>query len=185
MVTKGETTKLAILEAGLAMASRLGLEKVTIGELAKVTGMSKSGLFAHFQSKENLQIAIVDFAARGSLVGEVGGEGKGDGPMAEHKRRGRGWAIASLILGCIGSVVGGLLASSWLRGGPSFDAIGAFFAFVFLVMALLVVTVVGLVLGVVALRRNRTHLVSAALVLNGVGLLGLLLYVAPLFWPWR
>lgn len=44
------------------MASRLGLESVTIGELAKATGMSKSGLFAHFKSKENLQIEILHFA---------------------------------------------------------------------------------------------------------------------------
>jgi AcrR family transcriptional regulator len=64
MVSKGEHTRLAILEAGLAMASQFGLENVTIGELAKVTGTSKSGLFAHFQSKENLQVEIVDFAAR-------------------------------------------------------------------------------------------------------------------------
>ena len=64
MVSKGEHTKRNILEAGLAKASQLGLESVTIGELAKATGMSKSGLFAHFQSKENLQIEIVDFAGR-------------------------------------------------------------------------------------------------------------------------
>ena len=55
-MTKGEDTKLAILEIGLDMASRLGLEAVSIGALAKATDMSKSGLFAHFQSKENLQV---------------------------------------------------------------------------------------------------------------------------------
>ena len=62
-MTKGEDTKLSILETGLDMASRLGLEAVTIGSLAGATGMSKSGLFAHFQSKENLQIEILKFAA--------------------------------------------------------------------------------------------------------------------------
>ena len=46
------------------MASQVGLEAVTIGALAKATKMSKSGLFAHFQSKENLQLAIIDYAAR-------------------------------------------------------------------------------------------------------------------------
>lgn len=61
-MTKGADTKKSILEAGLEMASRLGLESVTIGELAKATGMSKSGLFAHFKSKENLQIEILHFA---------------------------------------------------------------------------------------------------------------------------
>lgn len=53
---------MAILEAGLDVASRLGLEAVTIGTLAKATGMSKSGLFAHFQSKEKLQIELLRHA---------------------------------------------------------------------------------------------------------------------------
>ena len=63
-MTKGEETKLMILEAGLGMATRLGLESVSIGELAKAIGMSKSGLFAHFQSKENLQSDILQHAGR-------------------------------------------------------------------------------------------------------------------------
>jgi AcrR family transcriptional regulator len=45
------------------MASQLGLECVTIGNLSKEMEMSKSGLFAHFQSKENLQIDILNYAA--------------------------------------------------------------------------------------------------------------------------
>ena len=61
-MTKGEDTKTAILDAGLDMASQLGLENVTIGALASVMKMSKSGLFAHFQSKENLQIDILNYA---------------------------------------------------------------------------------------------------------------------------
>jgi AcrR family transcriptional regulator len=61
---KGEETRMAILDAGLDMASRLGLEGVSIGSLAKATSMSKSGLFAHFQSKENLQLEILNHAAR-------------------------------------------------------------------------------------------------------------------------
>ena len=44
------------------MASQLGLECVTIGALAKTTKMSKSGLFAHFASKENLQMEILRYA---------------------------------------------------------------------------------------------------------------------------
>jgi len=62
-MTKGEDTKHIVLEAGLDMASQLGLECVTIGNLAKATNLSKSGLFAHFQSKENLQIEILNHAA--------------------------------------------------------------------------------------------------------------------------
>lgn len=61
---KGEDTKSVILEAGIDMASRLGLECVSIGALSKATHMSKSGLFGHFQSKENLQIEILNQAAQ-------------------------------------------------------------------------------------------------------------------------
>ena len=63
-MTKGDETKNAILDTALAMASELGLEGVTIGILAKATKMSKSGLFAHFQSKENLQVEILKYGAR-------------------------------------------------------------------------------------------------------------------------
>ncbi|NNG46653.1 MAG: TetR/AcrR family transcriptional regulator [Deltaproteobacteria bacterium] len=61
-MTKGDDRKLSILETGLEMASRLGLEAVTIGSLATAVNMSKSGLFAHFQSKENLQIELLKYA---------------------------------------------------------------------------------------------------------------------------
>lgn len=63
-MTKGKDTKNIILDAGLEMASQLGLENVTIGALAKATNMSKSGLFAHFNSKENLQIEILEYAGQ-------------------------------------------------------------------------------------------------------------------------
>lgn len=62
-MTKGTDTRNLILATGLNMATRVGLENTSIGNLAKETGMSKSGLFAHFQSKENLQIMILDHAA--------------------------------------------------------------------------------------------------------------------------
>jgi AcrR family transcriptional regulator len=62
-VEKGRDTKSTIIETGLEMSSQLGLECVTIGNLAKELQMSKSGLFAHFQSKENLQIEILQYAA--------------------------------------------------------------------------------------------------------------------------
>jgi AcrR family transcriptional regulator len=61
---KGNTTKHTIIETGLEVASRFGLECVTIGDLAKKIKMSKSGLFAHFQSKENLQIEILEYASK-------------------------------------------------------------------------------------------------------------------------
>jgi len=61
---KGRDTKNAILEVGLDMATQLGLECVTIGALAKTAKMSKSGVFAHFASKENLQMEILRYAGR-------------------------------------------------------------------------------------------------------------------------
>jgi AcrR family transcriptional regulator len=68
--TKGEQTRVAILDEALRIASRLGLEGLTIGSLADATGMSKSGLFAHFGSREDLQLAVLEHAAQryGELV---------------------------------------------------------------------------------------------------------------------
>ena len=62
--TKGEQTRAAILDTALAVASKLGLEGLTIGSLADATGMSKSGLFAHFGSREDLQLAVLEHAAQ-------------------------------------------------------------------------------------------------------------------------
>ena len=56
---KGQQTRAVILEAALAQASHMGLEGLSIGALADLTGMSKSGVFAHFGSREELQIAVV------------------------------------------------------------------------------------------------------------------------------
>lgn len=60
---KGEETRAAVLDAALAQASAAGFESLTIGTLAARTGLSKSGLFAHFGSREDLQIAALDLAA--------------------------------------------------------------------------------------------------------------------------
>jgi AcrR family transcriptional regulator len=56
---KGQQTRAAILEAALALASHKGLEGLSIGALADVTRMSKSGVFAHFGSREELQISVI------------------------------------------------------------------------------------------------------------------------------
>ncbi len=60
---KGEQTRAAILDAALAQASRSGFESLTIGSLAERAGLSKSGLFAHFGSREELQVAAIEAAA--------------------------------------------------------------------------------------------------------------------------
>ncbi len=56
---KGEQTRSAILDAACELAARDGLEGLTIGALAERMGMSKSGVFAHFGSREDLQIAVL------------------------------------------------------------------------------------------------------------------------------
>ena len=56
---KGQQTRAAILEAALGLASQVGLEGLSIGALAEVMQMSKSGVFAHFGSREELQISVV------------------------------------------------------------------------------------------------------------------------------
>ena len=62
--SKGEDTRAQILAAAVEQASASGFESLTIGSLADKTGMSKSGLFAHFGSKLDLQLAALDEAAR-------------------------------------------------------------------------------------------------------------------------
>ncbi|KZN41496.1 TetR/AcrR family transcriptional regulator [Pseudoalteromonas luteoviolacea] len=60
---KGKQTKQQILAKGLELASETGLNDLTIGVLATATGMSKSGLFGHFNSKETLQLEVLEYAA--------------------------------------------------------------------------------------------------------------------------
>lgn len=67
---QGERTRKAILEAAVHIASAEGLEGLTIGRLALELSMSKSGLFAHFGSKEDLQVATVE-AARAIFIQQV------------------------------------------------------------------------------------------------------------------
>ena len=60
---KGEATREAIVGRAIDLARRVGLEGLTIGRLAEDLDLSKSGLFAHFRSKEALQIQVLDGAA--------------------------------------------------------------------------------------------------------------------------
>src|SRR6266540_3709004 len=58
-MSKGDETRRSILDQALRLASTQGLGQVTIGLLADAAGLSKSGLFAHFKSKEQLQLAVL------------------------------------------------------------------------------------------------------------------------------
>lgn len=69
-MSKGDETRDRILDAGITLASRVGIESLSIGELAKATAMSKSGLYAHFESKEDLQLEVLE-TARQRFVEEV------------------------------------------------------------------------------------------------------------------
>ena len=67
---KGERTRQSILDRAVDLSSLEGLEGLTIGRLADDLGMSKSGLFAHFGSKEDLQLATIQ-AAGERFIAEV------------------------------------------------------------------------------------------------------------------
>ena len=59
LMQKGQQTKAAIVDAALGLATQIGLEGLSIGALAEVMRMSKSGVFAHFGSREELQISVI------------------------------------------------------------------------------------------------------------------------------
>lgn len=63
-MAKGEDTRQAILARAYELANLIGLAGLSIGRLAEATGLSKSGLFAHFGSKEALEVAVVGEASR-------------------------------------------------------------------------------------------------------------------------
>jgi AcrR family transcriptional regulator len=59
-MSKGEATRSRILDQAMQLASRDGLDGLTIGTLSEALSLSKSGLFAHFGSKEALQLAVLE-----------------------------------------------------------------------------------------------------------------------------
>lgn len=61
---KAEATRTRVIEEGLQTLSEGGLAAVTIGRLADATGLSKSGLFAHFRSREALELALIEQASQ-------------------------------------------------------------------------------------------------------------------------
>ncbi len=60
-MSKGERTKKMILEKAMSYASIYGLSSVTIGEIAKVTDLSRTGVISHFKDKEDMQISILKY----------------------------------------------------------------------------------------------------------------------------
>jgi AcrR family transcriptional regulator len=62
--TKGAATRQLILDRAYDIACHKGVEGLSIGDLAQAVGMSKSGVFAHFGSREELQLAVLDAGGR-------------------------------------------------------------------------------------------------------------------------
>lgn len=62
-IARGERTRTVVLDAAVELASTEGLDGLSLGQLATLLGVSKSGLFAHWRSKEELQLATIDRAA--------------------------------------------------------------------------------------------------------------------------
>lgn len=110
---KGELTRRAILEVAIDIASAEGLEGLTIGRLARELGKSKSGLFAHFGSKAQLQLAAVDAAAAVFLDEVV------HPALGAHRGLARLWAYCDCWLTHVERKV--------FRGGCFFAAAGAEF----------------------------------------------------------
>ena len=75
----GERSRQRILETAAKLATVEGIDGLSIGRLAQATGMSKSGLFAHFASKEELQLAAID-TARSIFMSDVVGPAEEEPP---------------------------------------------------------------------------------------------------------
>jgi AcrR family transcriptional regulator len=103
-VTKGEETRTAILDEALQLASTIGFTALTIGQLADKTGMSKSGLFAHFRSKEQLQLATLEHA-RSRFIDRVArptlAVSRGEKRVHELFERWLDWETEALDGGCV------------------------------------------------------------------------------------
>jgi AcrR family transcriptional regulator len=122
-VGKGELTRQTVLERATALASQVGLEGLTIGTLAAALDLSKSGLFAHFGSKEALQVQVIEFAGERfveQVVRPALGARRGLPRVRALFERWLEWDRSSMPGGCIF-----MAASTELddRPGPARDAL--------------------------------------------------------------
>jgi AcrR family transcriptional regulator len=125
-LARGERTRVAILDSAVAMASVDGLEAMSLARLADATGVSKSGLFAHWPDKESLQLAVVAHAVRqwaGHVVTPALARPCGVRRLwALHECRLAFYAAGALPGGCFFAATGPEFDD---RGGPVRDAIAA------------------------------------------------------------
>jgi AcrR family transcriptional regulator len=102
MGKKSELTRERILQRGLELLSQDGLAGVTIGQMADRVGMSKSGLFAHFRSKDDVQIDLLDYTARfaaAHVIGPAMREPEGLPRLESLFRHWLGWSSRSGLPG--------------------------------------------------------------------------------------
>src|SRR5881397_4373620 len=102
--SKGEQTREAILTHALGLATRIGFEGLTIGRLAEDLQMSKSGLFAHFRSKEALQLEMLKLAGArmvDSVVKPALAAPRGEPRVRALFERWLAWPKGSGLAGCI------------------------------------------------------------------------------------
>ena len=100
---KGNLTKENIITTAFEASSRFGLESLSIGELAKKVGMSKSGLFGHFKSKEKLQIMVLDYASKSFIsfvVVPALKEPRGTARIHSFMENWKNWTVHQLPGGC-------------------------------------------------------------------------------------
>src|SRR5262249_48927115 len=93
--SKGEVTRSAILDHAVELASQIGLSGISIGRLAEDLKLSKSGVFAHFQSKETLQVQVLEAAAARfveEIVRPALAEPRGEPRLRSLFERWLGWA---------------------------------------------------------------------------------------------
>jgi AcrR family transcriptional regulator len=103
-VRKGELTRQAVVEHAARMASRVGIEGLTIGALAGELGLSKSGLFGHFKSKEALQLQALEFAIErfiDTVVKPALATQRGEKRVRAVFERWLGWPKVSGLSGCL------------------------------------------------------------------------------------
>jgi AcrR family transcriptional regulator len=110
---KGELTRVAIIDAAVELASKSGLEGLTIGVLAERMSMSKSGVFAHFGSREELQIAVLKTYER-TFVDEV---------LRPHLREPRGLARLNSIFNAWldRTAIEAANGCIWISGATEYD----------------------------------------------------------------
>jgi AcrR family transcriptional regulator len=103
-MSKGEVTRSRILDVAMQIASRTGLDGLTIGSLAEALSLSKSGLFAHFGSKEALQVAVLEHTRErfGALVAtRLHGQARGIATLRAFVQAWLDWiASPDLPAGC-------------------------------------------------------------------------------------